>query len=90
MIEELIDLAKEVRAARGRGQELNLTEDELASYAAREQRQCGRGARRRNATRDRPEPGRDRAPEHGDRPALKEVRLRAPWRAALAEEASGA
>lgn len=36
VIEQLIDLAKEVRAARNRGEELHLTEDELAFYDALE------------------------------------------------------
>lgn len=36
VIEQLIDLAKQVRAARNRGEELHLTEDELAFYDALE------------------------------------------------------
>ena len=36
MIEELIELAKEMRAAQRRGEELGLTEDELAFYDALE------------------------------------------------------
>jgi len=36
IIEELIDLAREMRAATARGEELNLTEDELAFYDALE------------------------------------------------------
>jgi type I restriction enzyme, R subunit len=48
VIEELIQLARDMRKASERGEQLGLTEDEVAFYdAPRDERQCGEGARRR-------------------------------------------
>ena len=58
VIEELIQLAKEMREANARGEQLGLSEDELAFYdALGNQRQRGAGIGRRNALHYRPRDG---------------------------------
>ena len=55
VIEELIQLAKEMREANARGEQLGLSDDELALLRrARNKRQCGAGAGRRNPPRHSP------------------------------------
>ena len=62
VLEELVALAKEIREAKGRGEDLGLTEDEVAFYdALGNERQRGHDAGRRDPQADRPGVSRDRA-----------------------------
>ena len=54
VIEELIQLAREMREANARGDVLGLSDDELAFYDALETNDSRAGARRRDAARHRP------------------------------------
>ena len=67
VIEELIHLARQIREADRRGEDLGLSEDELAFYDALETNDSRKGARRRDVAHDSPGARQDRAPEHHDR-----------------------
>ncbi len=61
VIEELIELAKEMREANARGEALGLTDDEARLLRrAGDQRQCGESSGRRDPARHRARVGRDR------------------------------
>lgn len=66
VIEELNELAKEMRAAQKRGEELGLTSDELAFYDALEVSDTAEGARRRDAAHHCARAGRHREAERDD------------------------
>ena len=68
VIEELIQLAKDMREAAQRGEALGLNDDEVAFYDALETNDSAvKVLGRRRAAHDRPRAGRDRARERHDR-----------------------
>ena len=68
VIEELIRLAKEMREAAERGEELGLTDDEVAFYDALETNDSAvKVLGEPTLTDDRPRAGRDRSEERDDR-----------------------
>ena len=79
VIEELIQLAKDMRAAEARGEDLGLIGRRARVLRrARDERQRGQGARRRDAAHDRARARRDGAQERDDRLDDPRQRARAP------------
>ena len=81
VIEELIELARNMREANARGEKLGLSEDEVAFYDALETNDSARpGPRRRNPARHRPRTSRNRPQQRHHRLDPARERPRPPSR----------